>query len=96
MVWGDTYSTLELCRPAPAAPVLLQQVLHVPDWDFNTTCRTFKGCLREIKAWSGGVLAAGGRGLVRLAAPSPGQRDGGGWQGHTIFWGKELLVKRGG
>jgi hypothetical protein len=43
-------------QPADAGlPELLQpgfKVLHVQDVDFETTCTTFVGCLRTIKAWS--------------------------------------------
>lgn len=28
------------------------KVLHVPDVDYRSTCPTFAGCLREVRAWS--------------------------------------------
>lgn len=44
---------------AAAAPYDLEplkapglKVLHVPDVDYRSTCPTFLGCLREIRAWS--------------------------------------------
>jgi hypothetical protein len=36
--------------PAMAAPGM--KVLHVPDKDYNSTCRTFVSCLRQVRAWS--------------------------------------------
>jgi hypothetical protein len=37
--------TGELTRPG-------LKVLHVPDIDWRTTCRTFRACLSELKRWS--------------------------------------------
>lgn len=37
----------------PSAP----QVLHVPDFDFRTSCILLSECLGEVKRWSGACLA---------------------------------------
>jgi len=36
--------------PALAEPGM--KVQHVPDVDYNTTCRTFVGCLEQVRDWS--------------------------------------------
>jgi hypothetical protein len=45
----------EFARVAPPGPALRQpgfKVLHVPDFDFRTTCPTLVACLTEIRDWS--------------------------------------------
>ena len=32
---------------------LLQQVFHLPDFDFNSTCWLLADCLGEVRRWSG-------------------------------------------
>ncbi|WBQ04660.1 phosphatidylinositol-specific phospholipase C1-like protein [Kribbella sp. CA-293567] len=39
-----------LTDPALAQPGI--KVMHVADFDYNTNCRTFVLCLRQVKAWS--------------------------------------------
>lgn len=36
-----------------------KQVLHVPDFDFNTNCILLADCLAELKRWSGAANCAG-------------------------------------
>jgi len=36
-----------------------KQVLHVPDFDFNTNCILLPDCLAELKRWSGAANCAG-------------------------------------
>ena len=63
-VWADPHGGLFARRgglaligedPNSGIPELQQpgfKVLHIQDLDFETTCLTFTGCLRDIKAWS--------------------------------------------
>jgi hypothetical protein len=39
-----------LTDPALAQPGI--KVMHVPDFDYNTNCRTFVICLQQVKTWS--------------------------------------------
>src|SRR5882757_7750652 len=39
-----------LTDPALGRPGI--KVMHIPDFDYNTNCRTFVICLRQVKAWS--------------------------------------------
>ncbi|MEV5964584.1 phosphatidylinositol-specific phospholipase C1-like protein [Kribbella sp. NPDC051952] len=39
-----------LTDPAMAQPGI--KVMHVPDFDYNTNCATFKICLQQVKTWS--------------------------------------------
>lgn len=39
-----------LTDPALAQPGI--KVMHVPDFDYNTNCRTFVICLQQVKAWT--------------------------------------------
>ncbi|WP_327639793.1 phosphatidylinositol-specific phospholipase C1-like protein [Kribbella sp. NBC_00482] len=39
-----------LTDPAMARPGI--KVMHVPDFDYNTTCDTFVLCLQQVKSWS--------------------------------------------
>jgi hypothetical protein len=39
-----------LTDPALAQPGI--KVMHVPDFDYNTNCRTFVLCLQQVKAWT--------------------------------------------
>jgi hypothetical protein len=39
-----------LTDPALAKPGI--KVMHVPDFDYNTNCRTFVLCLQQVKTWS--------------------------------------------
>ncbi|GAA1606221.1 phosphatidylinositol-specific phospholipase C1-like protein [Kribbella hippodromi] len=39
-----------LTDPAMAKPGI--KVLHIPDFDYNTTCDTFVLCLQQVKTWS--------------------------------------------
>lgn len=39
-----------LTDPALARPGI--KVLHIADFDYNTTCRTFVSCLQQVKTWS--------------------------------------------
>jgi Phosphoinositide phospholipase C, Ca2+-dependent len=39
-----------LTDPAMAQPGI--KVLHIPDFDYNGTCKTFVLCLRQVKSWS--------------------------------------------
>ncbi|WP_350279013.1 phosphatidylinositol-specific phospholipase C1-like protein [Kribbella sp. HUAS MG21] len=39
-----------LTDPAMAQPGI--KVMHVPDFDYNGTCKTFVLCLQQVKAWS--------------------------------------------
>ncbi len=39
-----------LTDPALAKPGI--KVMHVPDFDYNTNCRSFVLCLQQVKTWS--------------------------------------------
>jgi len=39
-----------LTDPAMAQPGI--KVMHIPDFDYNTTCDTFVLCLQQVKSWS--------------------------------------------
>lgn len=39
-----------LTDPAMAKPGI--KVMHIPDFDYNTTCDTFVLCLQQVKSWS--------------------------------------------
>ncbi|MGZ0148904.1 phosphatidylinositol-specific phospholipase C1-like protein [Kribbella sp. WER1] len=39
-----------LTDPAMAKPGI--KVMHIPDFDYNTNCDTFVGCLQQVKTWS--------------------------------------------
>jgi hypothetical protein len=52
---GQLVFPLNPPAPDPVALELLDpglKVLHVPDVDFETTCRTFTGCLHALEDWS--------------------------------------------
>lgn len=40
-----------IADPALAQPGI--KVMHIADFDYNTTCRTFVSCLQQVKTWSG-------------------------------------------
>lgn len=48
-------------RPIPSvavSPLHAFQVLHIPDFDFRSSCLLLSECLSEIKAWSGEAVGS--------------------------------------